>query len=279
MKKITPLLLVTILVTCLQSCNTTFYQVYEAESTGKSELKQEDKTLVFEDKNAIIYYDLWNESGDIGFTFHNKTDEIIEVDLGNSYFISNSVAHDYFKDRVTTNSFKSRTSIGNGVSQSSAYSGYNFWGLFGSTITATHKTSSSSGNSIAKKEKEIIKVPPQTSKKIAEYNLNDDIYRDCDLYLYPSKRKIKTKQFSAEESPLVFSNLISYAVNQADPVEVENEFYISKITNYPEKEMKELVADEFCEEKSIRKVEKIKKVQPNRFYLKYEKRGVEKSKH
>jgi len=57
-----------------------------------------------------------------------------------------------------------------------------------------------------------------------------------------------------DDSPFVFSNRITYRVGDSvEPVQFENEFYVSEITNYPEKEIMDYDYDEFCGEKGMEK--------------------------
>src|SRR5690554_6151828 len=82
----------------LSSCKTTYYQVYKAVST--EQLTIEQNALVYEDENCEIAYNLWADGGDFGFSFYNKTDHNIYLNLAESFFILNGVAHDYYKDRT-----------------------------------------------------------------------------------------------------------------------------------------------------------------------------------
>ena len=80
----------------------------------------------------------------------------------------------------------------------------------------------------------IVTIPSGTLKFISEYNINESLYRDCDLLRYPKRSQVRTLQFMKDDSPYVFSNRIAYRVGEsAEPVQFENEFYVSEITNYP----------------------------------------------
>ena len=73
-----------------------------------------------------------------------------------------------------------------------------------------------------------------------------------------------------DESPFIFSNRITYRVGEsAEPVQFENEFYVSEITNYPRKEVVKEDFDKFCGEKSEEKYEFFKIKSPDRFYIMY----------
>ena len=132
----------------------------------------------------------------------------------------------------------------------------------------------SSGSSFSVKEKKIVTIPPGTLKFIYEYNINQNLYRDCDLLRYPKRSQVRTLQFMKNDSPYVFSNRIAYRVGEsAEPVQFENEFYVSEITNYPEKEIVDKEYDEFCGEKSMERKSFFKIMAPDRFYIMYLKDG------
>ncbi len=126
--------------------------------------------------------------------------------------------------------------------------------------------------SVSYNEEKILYIPSKTSKIISEYNINESLFRDCDLFKYPTKKQIKSKTFSKEQSPLVFSNRIAYSIGQTDNlIKFENEFYVTEISNYPESEMFESKYDEYCGQKSLTMTKYFKNVSADRFYIKYSK--------
>ncbi len=236
------------------SCKTTFYQVYKTDTTIPT--NKQDGKLVFEDVACKVIYNLWDEGGNVGFQLFNKTEENIYVDLAESFFILNGIAFDYYKDRMY--------SEGDISSLKQMYSGNNkrkdeaFIMSNGKTI------------SISRKESRIICIPAKTSKVIFEYKVVDDIYRDCDMLLYPSKSKIKSLSFTRGNSPFVFSNQISYRVGECkNMVRMDHEFYVTQITNYPITEVTYYGYPGFCGEKSKRMQRYLQEGEPNEFYLKY----------
>lgn len=244
--KISLLFLLMSVMILLSSCKSTFYQVYETSSDGNFDANS--KTLVFENDECRVIYDLWNERGNIGFQFFNKTDENVYVDLGESFFIFNGIACDYYKNRVYSegngSNWQKRNknlSIGTGINKGISYS-----------------------------EPRIICIPSKSSKMITEYVIMKEIYHDCNLLLYPSKSKIKSLTFSKENSPFVFSNRISYRLGEDQKlIEMDNEFYVTQITNYPEREVIYKAYPRFCGEKATRGMWYLREGEANEFYIKY----------
>lgn len=256
--KIILLLLLTSLI--LSSCaSTTFYQVYKA--VPDEAIVERDNYLVYEDENCEVLYNLWDENGNIGFTFHNKTDETIFLNMEESFFLQNGIAYDYFKNRIFT------VSKGAGVS----VSGSSFNNI---SMTANKVANAiSSEESVSFTEKQVVRIPSNSAKIIDEYNINEALIRDCDLLKFPKRDKdVITLEFEKSGSPIVFSNRLVYYVGYPkNPITVENEFYVSEITNYPKDMLFESTYEEFCGEKSSVSSYQMKYLSPSHFYSIYKK--------
>lgn len=265
------LTLVTGLLTSCASLN--FYQVYKTSST--TPLIKNDKSLIYEDQNCIVSYNLWGENGNIGFNFLNKTDKSIYIHLDESYFIINGSANNYFKNRTYTKTTNSGTSTTRSGSLSKTVAGLNYLDLFQAnriSVAQSYGIMASEGYSVSYQEEKIVCIPSRSSKVISEYSINQTIFRFCELFLYPNRNQISTKSFSKKDSPLIFSNRIVYSVGIDDkPVTFENEFFVTDITNYPEGEITENVYDEYCKQKSITATTVFKDISPDKFYIKYSK--------
>ena len=268
------LLIASFIGVLLSSCSMTsyYYQVYKTTPTN-TVLK--DNLLVYEDDNCKVSYNLWDEGGNIGFRFFNKSDKNIYLDMDESYFILNGVANNYYKNRIYSSSTNSGTSASRGVTATKSNTGFNYLDLLQTNgISASNSvvSVSSSGYSVSYTEEKIICIPSLTSKSITEYNINKTLFRDCDLFKYPKTKQIKTKSLKKADSPLVFSNRIAYKVGQSNElVKFENEFYVSEITNYPEYEMFEKKFDQYCGEKSAIETNYLKNVSADKFYISYPK--------
>lgn len=279
-----------ILAMSMMSCKSTYYQIYRTVPDGK--IKMWDNELVYEDENCIVSYNLWSNGGNIGFLFHNKTNENIIINLDQSFFVRNGEAFNYYKDRVFTTSYSVGSSKGKSASASKsahlshAATGWGFWGGLFETVsasaaaslsaTATTFTSASTSSSISFNEQKSVIIPPKTAKRFFEYNIVESVYRDCDLFLFPKKREIRTLSFSENESPYVFSNRIAYSLSNIDEVIlIENGFYVSDITNYPKREITEEFVETNCDYSdkytSKSKTQHFKKntITPEGFYFRY----------
>jgi len=268
-------LFITVLISILlTSCMpSSYFQVYKTNPSDKMTLKE--NLLVYEDENCKVSYNLWDEGGNIGFGFFNKTDKNIYLNLEESFFILNGVSNNYYKNRVFQSSSSTGTSASRIATATQSVTGINYF-----TLLQTNKTSAtnsvgnitSSGYSVYYNEEKIICIPALTSKIITEYNINQSLVRDCDLYKYPNKNQINTMSFTKSDSPLVFSNRIAYTVGQTgNLIKFENGFYVTEISNYPESELVESKYDEYCGQKSMTMVKYFKEVSPDKFYIKYSK--------
>lgn len=68
--------------------------MYDVKSDA---LKQEDNSLVYENGDMKVMYNLWGKDGSVGFILQNKTDKDLFVDMDKTFFILNGEANDYFK--------------------------------------------------------------------------------------------------------------------------------------------------------------------------------------
>ncbi len=98
------------------------------------------------------------------------------------------------------------------------------------------------------------------------------------MFRYPKKKEIKTKLYTAEKSPLGFSNRITYEIKGNSRI-VENVFFVSGITNYPESEFFEWKYYESCGKKSYELTKYYKFYDIDKFYIKYSKGTADYFKH
>ena len=263
-----PVLIISLFTSCITP---SYYQVYKATPMG--EVVKNDNFLLYEDENCIVSYNLWSDGGNIGFKVFNKTDSNMYLNLDESFFVLNGIAYNYFKNRVFTHSVGSGTASTRSASASGSVSGTNIFGLPQTNRIGTGSSVGvvlSSEYSVAFHEEKTIVIPPKTSKIITEYSINQTFIRDCDLFRYPSSRQINTIRFSKDESPIVFSNRITYTLDGTEtPVRFENEFFVSEVTNYPEREIMESRYEEFCGQRSTTRRNYFKNTAPDKFYLKY----------
>ncbi len=264
------LLIANVLTSCVTSA---YYQVYKVKPDDKMTLKE--GRLVFEDESCLVSYNLWEEGGNIGFIFHNKTDKNIYLKLDESFFVLNGVAFNYYQNRVFSNTLSSGTSASHGASATRSVTGINYLDLIlTNRISVSNSVGvvNTSGKTVSYTEEKIVCIPGMTSKVITEYTINQTLFRDCDLFKYPKRKQIRTKSFKKSDSPLVFSNRIVYEVGQSGiPIKFENEFYGSQITNYPEDSILEAKDEEFCGQKILSQMKFFKDVSPDKFYIKYDK--------
>jgi len=267
------LLFVVIIAVLFTSCVTTYYQVYKITPIDKTLLKE--NSLVYEDENCIVYYNFWDEGGNVGFKFYNKTNQNIYLNMEESFFILNGVAYNYYQNRIFSNSSNYSTAVSRSTAASKSMTGVNNLDLIQTNrISLTNSVGfmTSSGYSVSYVEEKIICIPSLSSKIIRDYAINKSLFRDCDLFKYPSKKQIKPKSFTKSNSPLVFKNSLVYSIGQSgSTLKFGNEFYVSEITNYPENEIIEKKNEEYCGQKGSIKIKFFKNVSPDKFFVKYSK--------
>lgn len=269
MKK-TYFIIIAVVAVLLSSCKSSYHfcQIYETKPVNHDgDIRNEGDTLRYENEQCVIDYNFWSNGGSADFYFYNKTDEIIYIDLAKSFYVSNGIAYDLYGAREWSQS----SSVGMASSVS-----YNYGESVAAAITvgaivpslipnkavgakatkaASRSASLSTGSTVAHmesytvttKEKQIVAVPPHTRKYIRTHNIAPVPYLSCDLHRYPSTSA--RMDFSADNSPYCFSDVITYTIGEnKQPITVNGDFYVSSVTNYAEPEiivMKE--RGELCE--------------------------------
>lgn len=225
----------------LASCSTgaQFYQLVNTKPVEK--MKETAGNIVYEDPNCIIRYNFWKKGGSTCISFENKTNEDIYLDLGACFFLFNGQSFDLYDGATETKSVAKHNGVGI------------HWGM---GITTSGGTTTQS--TVITQQHQFVMIPARTYKVIAETDVTilNSIYRDCKLYLRPTEKAISHSDFSQEDSPYTFGLRLTYYVGRSDdPVKVRNEFYVSRITNYPASMFKQYYTDagSVCnDEKAIR---------------------------
>jgi hypothetical protein len=277
----------------MTSCSSIYnYQVYQTEGPN---LKIKNDLLVFEDSVCSISYNLWSENGNPTFLFFNKTDQLISIDLTECFFVMNGISFDYFQNRTYTYSSETASTSGRGISTAttnsvatatnSATSTSSYFGkmLINSNGNASihsnsttqfsgASTTNSRGYSVSYSEQNLIKIPSKTGKIISEFSIVSSRFKHCELQKNPKNNvQIDSLQFTLDNSPIVFSNNITYQIETLSNSKktVQNSFYVSSILNMVEEQFYYMDYEHGCSGKSTFKSRFLKYNSPKNFYLTY----------
>lgn len=251
-------LLLVIAAATLASCGS-YYQLYNVDAV---DLKNDGKTLKFENEDCAITYNLWGHSGDLSFALYNKTDRDLFVVMPQSFFIKNGMAYNYYSDSEQI----TRTALG----ASSAQINTNV--TWGSLLTKGTKDAAMVESTSITKSEEIICIPPHSTKIFNGFALIGAAHKDCDdfKFNYPKKSSDKIT-YSKEDSPWKYRNRIAYTFNakERDCKYVDNELWVSSLQNYRDKYMTETVKVKMCETNIEEEKEIVLYSAPNAFYNHY----------
>ena len=187
----------------LNSCGTllgTYYdyiQILKTNPVNNHEnLSIGNGGILYEDGYCQLFYKFWEDGGNAGFAFYNKTDEIIYLDLSKTFFVKNGIAYDYYNPELFVS---------------------------------------------------IVAIPPKASKFIKDFSILHSEFVSCELKYYPDQPDRIV--FTEEDSPLTFSNYITFKVGEtSQPQTIENKFYVCEITNYVEQDVINFIKrDKSCE--------------------------------
>lgn len=229
----------------LNGCSSSyFYQVYETRLPDNVNMK--DGKLYYEDQNCQISYNLWGDKGVIGFSFYNKSDKNIYINLEECFFVKNGVAYDYYKNKISELPIIKSSSKDNEKK-------INYFTTNHSQSINAYKANTSSEYQV---EKKVICIPAKTLKYFNEYSIVDELYRSCNLLRFPNNNttdKYKKKEnFTEEKSPLKFGNIITYSLdnNLSKSIRVNNTFSVKSIANYRSNLILKEEPIKFCNEVS-----------------------------
>lgn len=236
----------------LTSCKSlhTYYQICEVNSTLETSSTGNYK---YSDDACSISYDFWGNGGNPGFIFSNNLDEIIYIDLSKSFFIKNGIAHDYYLQRtasISAYSSKNNTTFINTMNEAQEFS-----------ILSPHPL-------IEIAEKAIIAIPPHSSKDISEYVISSQFFYDCENNITPTKKEVPTYKYLSTNSPLTFSNYITYRIgDNTTEHSFINSFYVSSVSFY-HNDAAITKVNIGCPNQR-KEVEVVKGASPRKFYIRY----------
>lgn len=255
------------------SCNKVYYQVYTMESEN---LIMQDNSIVYENADCQVLYNLQSDGGLVSFAFKNKTDKDIFINLNESFLVVNGNAHDYFEDKAYTYASVSSTSYGNNLEvnltgKNALWSNHLYTVPFSETTSKTTKTSVS--KSVTVKEHEIICVPAHSYKKIAKFRLQPNLFQKCDEKIdYPSG-KAKLMSYSHDDSPIIMNNRLKYGfAHDKTDKHLDNKLWLSEINNYSRKAAIEDRKEKGCYDLYSKNVKYFKIGTPSQFYRIYKRK-------
>ena len=245
---------------CFSSCNKTFYQVYDVES---KDLKLQDNSMVYENDDCKVLYNLWSNNGELKFVIWNKTDKDIYINLAKTFYEVNGKANEYFRNRIYS------SSVANSISTTAG----NIWGNNIFLALLGSKTQTVNTVNTYTIEKEIVCIPAKCYKEFNTYKLSPSLTVTCTSKQdFPSESS-KIKSYTEQDTPYTFSNRIAYnfSNDSTNYKYIDNKFWVSNITNYSRGAATEDKTSK-CYFKTTSRIFKV--YGPDKFYVTYFKDGI-----
>ena len=213
--------------TTLFGCTIKYSQLYETKSTFNK-----DGNTEFENDTVRISYYFWADAGVLAFSIYNKLDIPIYVDWKKSSYIRNEDKYDYWIDEQNSQSNSEYASV--------RYKGLlNGWGTVGVSTT----------NSKTVKPERITFIAPHSKYKKYAFSLYNPmgtlIDTSVQLERVPSKVNPKkevgiySRSYTFPIAHTTFRNFLTLSTSEKFDKEIyiDNQFYVSKITEMPIDEM------------------------------------------
>ncbi|WP_425886114.1 hypothetical protein ACPYIV_05940 [Parabacteroides sp. ASD2025] len=179
----------------------------------------------------------------LSFAFVNKTDKDVFINMGQTFFIVNGKAKDYYQERTfglhDFTQYSAEVGTGQITLETNGY-----WGSekYYENMQAINnamkiKKSVSTTNSVTIKEKEIICIPANSYKILCKCSVNPVVLQTCIKNKDFPNRNTNVGSYDKKTTPLVFKNRIAYGFNKDGIAEkyVESDFWLSSVDNYSQK--------------------------------------------
>lgn len=117
-----------------------------------------------------------------------------------------------------------------------------------------------------------LNIPPNASRRVQTLELNQKLFFDCDLKQRPKHKLNSQISFDENNSPALYGSIIRYK-SEKTPIEqeknVQQTFFVSKITNFRTMDILEFKEKLPCESRNTIAVERNTQQSNNRFYIDY----------
>ena len=225
-------ILLSIIIASISFGCKSYIQLFE---TKTSNTKVENDFYVFENDSLKITYDFWADMGLMKFSIYNKTNKPLYIDWKKSAYIDNKVKLSYWIDEETTK-------------LSEYYGSYFFSAIIFQGIGVGVGSGSVSATASTVKAERVTFIPPLSNISRSQFYIPPDKYFEVDkkwtLKELPSndnpkkKTKVYMKSYSKKDSPVFFRNFLTFSGYEDFRSEfyVDNEFYISDITQMNEED-------------------------------------------
>jgi hypothetical protein len=252
--------------------------VYEVKS---DDLTEKENSMMYENEDCRIRYNLWTKGGSMSFFFENKTEKDIFIDMSQTFFIKNDYASDYYMNRTFDSRSYDAISIGYNYAASKALSVSGSWwpSRYSATIATGigAKVGATSGFStgVSIKEPEYICIPAKSYKYVEGYKINTDYIKSCDRRIANPKETSTLGTYSKKETPLRFKNRIAYSFEEGNKSLkfIDNSFWLQSVKNYSKKAAIEKIKDETrCKGELVPTISVFKIGGPSQFYVPYQRR-------
>ena len=250
--KMKRILIVGVFAFLFSSCSQQiYYQLVELES---DDIVADGDFGVSSNDEIKVLYDFWSNNGSTSFQIFNKTDRTIYLKHDECQLIKNGSVIDYYDNGEYTSS----SSVYKGVTykRSNLYNSNSYntpINAIASVLSASATTSATSSSSVARIDKKVLVIPPNSSRAIPGYNLQNARYWDCDVLAKPSNRKSTRENgisFTEDNTPLEFRIFITYSFyeNFNEKNTFESSAFLKYFSNWN--------STQFIEEKSYKECEK-----------------------
>ena len=244
---------------------------------ASEDLIMQDNSMVYENDECQVSYNLWSDGGLVSFAFKNKTGKDIFINMNESFLIVNGNAHNYFEDKAYTYEYTMGYGYGeilgvNMMGRDAIWANHSYTGSV--NLAKSESTKSAISESVTIKEQDIICIPAYSYKIISKFRLMPDIFLKCNKKSdYPSI-KASIMSYSQDNSPIIMNNRLTYGFsNDNMDKHLDNILWLSEINNYSGKAAIEGREEKGCYDSYSKRVNYFKIGTPSQFYRVYKQKN------
>lgn len=244
-----PLVILIISVASLISCRS-YVQVFKTEPLKNISVK--NNVYYYENDTILVKYYFWSDGGVFTFGITNKLEIPIYIDWKKSSFIKDFQKYPYWQDRETTNSISVNSTVSSSITNHflnlNPFDGASsiLRQKTGESISSTQSIGVTKGRMEMVREERITFIPPHATIVKSTYTINGEAYFFATNSNYekvprndnPKKKtKVYSQKFNLNNSPIVFSNFLSYSLTEdfKEEAYINNSFYLSEVNEIDER--------------------------------------------
>lgn len=235
--KLSQFLLLALLLVILDSCRTIGYG-YQIVETKAIRNGLDSYDLEFVSDSVTVIYDFWSEGGRMNMSIVNHSNQIISLDLQNSFFIRNGVSKSYYSPGSV--SFGYSSEMENTQIESNTVVSEPLGFSYADMNSGSTREKVEFSFETVKVNTAVLRIAPHAYINLHGYQILNQVLDPCIIYDEDEMNDTAWVDYTKEESPVHFSNYLTIRGEDGQPMlTTTHSFYVKRtkftsVSNYEE---------------------------------------------